>query len=85
MSGAISRALVLLGAFGQVAASWYVSQRGSDAFTRTPPGGDPPFIPATYAFAIWGPIFLACIAALVLVLTLRRGDRPETIVRGLAR
>lgn len=52
----------LLGAIAQVATSTYVQSAGTDEFARPAPGGQPPLIPAGYAFAIWGPIFLGMLA-----------------------
>ena len=61
-SGHLRRLAVLLGALAMVTVSAYVSLSGSDSFAKPTEGGDPPFIPATYAFAIWLPIYLGVVA-----------------------
>lgn len=49
-------------AVAQIAAAYYVTQAGTDEFANAPPGGDPPIVPATYAFSIWGPIYASSVA-----------------------
>lgn len=52
------QAATLAGAAAQVAATaWVVSTGESGAFSDAAAGGDPPIVPAGYAFAIWGPIY----------------------------
>lgn len=61
LAGDRMRQLAVVGAaIAQVAGNSYVVWAGTDRFARPAAGGDPPFIPAAYAFAIWGPIFLGC-------------------------
>jgi len=51
----------LAGVAAQIAISAYVVLAGTDAFSNAAPGGDPPIIPARYAFAIWTPIYAGCL------------------------
>lgn len=67
--------LVLVGAIAQIAVSYYITQAGTDNFSRPAPGGDPPIIPAGYAFSIWGPIYAGVLAfAIYQLLPARRDD-----------
>ena len=52
----------IAGVVAQIAISVYVVRAGTDAFSNAAPGGDPPIIPARYAFAIWAPIYAGCLA-----------------------
>jgi hypothetical protein len=53
--------LTLLAALFMVGASSYITRYGNDRFSVPKAGGDPPLIPAGYAFSIWGLIFLGVI------------------------
>lgn len=57
MAVTVRQLLVLGGALAEVGASWWVVTRGIGDFQKPAPGGQPPVIPAGYAFSIWTPIF----------------------------
>lgn len=66
----------LAAAVGQVALSAYVIRARTDSFSNPAPGGDPPIIPARYAFAIWLPIYAGCVAYAVYQALPRQASRP---------
>lgn len=57
----------LAGAATQIAATtWVVSSGASENFSGVAAGGDPPLVPAGYAFSIWGPIYAGSLAYAVV-------------------
>lgn len=68
----------LLGAAAQISATiWVVSSGASEGFTGADPGGDPPIIPAGYAFSIWGPIYAGALAYAVVQALPANGARED--------
>jgi hypothetical protein len=63
-------------AVGQIAAAWYVVRAGTDQFTEPFAGGDPPVIPAEYAFSIWGLIYAGAVAYATWQALPRNAARP---------
>lgn len=75
-SGVTRRGVVLAAAAAEILASWWVVRAGTDQFTRPAGGGDPPIIPAPYAFAIWTPIYAGMLAYAIRQALPRHGARP---------
>lgn len=62
--------LVVL-ALGQVVSPLLVSALGGGAFTTSDRAGEPPIVPAGYAFSIWGLVEVLCLAYAVWALVTR--------------
>jgi hypothetical protein len=66
----------VVAAVGQIAAAWYVVRARTDQFTQPFAGGDPPVIPAEYAFSIWGLIYAGAVAYATWQALPRNAARP---------
>lgn len=70
------RSLTLGGALAQVGATAYLVASGNADFSQQGTGGEPPIIPAGYAFAIWGPIYAGSLAYAVYQAFPARREEP---------
>ena len=65
------RVVLVLLASGQVASPLVVSAVGGGEFTTADRAGEPPIVPAGYAFSIWGLVEVLCLAYAVWALVTR--------------
>lgn len=71
----VRRGLLVALALGQLAAPFVIDAAGGGAFTTADRSGEPPIVPAGYAFSIWGLIYLSCLAYAVYQLVPRQRVR----------
>ncbi|MET8763390.1 hypothetical protein [Lentzea sp. NPDC004782] len=70
-SGLARRVLLVVTALGQVVSPLVVAAVGGGEFTTANRAGEPPIVPAGYAFSIWGLVEVLCLAYAVWALATR--------------
>lgn len=70
----VRRGLLVALALGQLAAPFVIDAAGGGAFTTADRSGEPPIVPAGYAFSIWGLIEAFSLAYAVWAFSDRRPD-----------